>query len=164
MTIEKSAKLPNSRNCFVCGMQNPFGLKLSFYEDGPNKVICDYTVPERYQGYPGVVHGGIVASMLDEIVGRVFMVGNHDRFMYTAKLTTRYRKNVPVGKPLRMVGTKLKDNPRIGEAKAELYGPDGELLAEAEALLVPVPAGVLEQDKLAALGWKVYPDETESAA
>ena len=67
-------KLPNSRHCFVCGLENSYGLKLAFYKDGPDKVICNYTVPHYYEGYPGVVHGGIVTSILDEAVGLQFFV------------------------------------------------------------------------------------------
>ena len=97
-------KQPNSLNCFVCGVENPVGLHLTFYEQPDGEVTCDVTLPERYQGYPGIVHGGIVASMLDEIAGRAAMQGNPERFMMTAKLQVRYRKPVPIGQPLRLVG------------------------------------------------------------
>jgi hypothetical protein len=50
---------PNSRHCFVCGLENQFGLKLRFYETGPGEVTAEYTVPDQFQGYPGLVHGGI---------------------------------------------------------------------------------------------------------
>ena len=63
---------PNSRHCFVCGLENNYGLKLRFKETGPGEVTADYTVPEHFQGYPGVVHGGIVTAMLDEVTGRDF--------------------------------------------------------------------------------------------
>lgn len=156
-------KQPNSAECFVCGLKNPFGLKLSFYDNGPGKVICNHTVPEQFNGYPGVVHGGIVASMLDETLARSFMSGDPNRFMYTAKLTTRYRKPVPTEKPLRLEGEVVKDRGRIGEAHAWLYGPDGELLAEAEAMLVDIPEDVFQEDNMDELGWKVYPDDEEVA-
>lgn len=153
-------KQPNSRHCFVCGVENHYGLKLAFYTQG-EEVICDHVVPEHYNGYPGVVHGGVVASMLDEMLGRVFMIGDHDRFMYTAKMTTRYRKPVPTEQPLRLVARAVKDRGRVAESKAELYGPQGELLAEAEALLVSLPPEVLEGTELEQLGWRVYPDVEE---
>lgn len=152
-------KLPNSKNCFVCGVENDYGLKLKFFQDKPGSVIVNHTVPEKFQGYPGVVHGGIVASLLDEVLGRVFMNGDHNRFMYTAKMTIRYRKPVPTGKPLKIVGTALKDRGRMAESKAELFGPDGRLLAEAEGLLVNLPDEVLDTNNLQELGWQVYPDE-----
>lgn len=144
-------------------MVNPFGLKLSFYDNGPGKVVSTYAVPEHFNGFPGVTHGGIVATMLDETLARAFMSGNQERFMYTAKLTTRYRKPVPTGKPLRLEGEVVKDRGRIGEARAKLYGPEGDLLAEAEAMMVEIPAEMLPDGNMETLGWKVYPDEEEEA-
>ncbi len=151
-------KLPNSKDCFVCGLENVHGLQLAFYREGDDSIVVNYTVPERFQGYPGVVHGGIVTTMLDEILGRVFMFDDPNRFMFTAKLTTRYRHPVPIGEPLKMVGSVVKDRGRIAEAKAELFGPDGDLLAEAEGLLVALPEDTLDMEAVDALGWKVYPD------
>lgn len=149
---------PNSRSCFVCGLENPFGLKLRFYQTGEGEIEVEYTVPEHFQGYPGVVHGGIVAAMLDEVLGRAHMGANHEesRFMYTARLAVRYRKNVPVGQPLRIVGKAEKSKHRSATSRAVIYGPEGDILAEAEALLVDVPADVLENADWEALGWKVY--------
>lgn len=151
-------KQPSSKHCFVCGRENPYGLKLNFYETQPGEVVVEYTVPEQYQGYPGVVHGGVVAAMLDEVTGRVHMGGNPPRFMFTAKLEVRYHKNVPIGKPLRIVGQAGKSKERTAMASGKIFGPDGDLLAEADALLVNVPDEVTEQVDLEALGWKVYPD------
>jgi acyl-coenzyme A thioesterase PaaI-like protein len=150
---------PNSRHCFVCGLENPFGLHLRFHTTQPGEVTVEYTVPEQFQGYPGVVHGGITAAMLDEVIGRVYMGDPAaPRFMYTARLELRYRKNVPTGVPLRLVGRAIKDRGRSATASGTLYAPDGELLVEAEALLVDVPDGVLENTNLDTLGWKVYPE------
>jgi len=147
---------PNSRNCFVCGLANPAGLQLRFFENTPGEVVAEYTVPDRFQGYPGVAHGGIVAAMLDEICGRAHMGGDPPRFMYTARLNVRYRKNIPVGQPLRLVGRAGKSKGRTAVGRGEIYGPDGCLLAEAEALLIDVPTDVVDSVDLAALGWKIY--------
>lgn len=151
-------KQPNSKHCFVCGRENPYGLKLEFYETAPGEVVVEYTVPEQYQGYPGVVHGGVVAAMLDEVTGRVHMGENPPRFMFTARLDVRYRKNVPIGQQLRIVGHAGKSRERTAIATGQIFGPDGDLLAEAEAVLVNVPDGLADQVDLEALGWKVYPD------
>jgi len=151
-------KQPNSRKCFACGLENQIGLKLKFYETAPGEVTVDHIVPDAYQGYPGVVHGGVVAAMLDEVAGRTQMGGDPPRFMFTARLDIRYRHNVPTGQPLRMIGRAGKIKKRTATATAQLFGPDGLLLAEAEALLVNVPEDVIEEVDLEQLGWKVYPD------
>ncbi len=149
---------PNSRHCFVCGVANPYGLQLRFYESQPGEVTAEYTVPEHYQGYPGVVHGGIVAAMLDEVCGRAHMGGDSPRFMYTARLEIRYRHNVPVGQPLRLVGRVAKTKARTATAIGEIFDAQGDLLAEAEVLLVNVPPETVRSVDLEALGWKVYED------
>ena len=152
---------PNSRNCFVCGLSNPFGLHLKFFETGPGEVTAEYIVTEQYQGYPGVVHGGIVAAMLDEVTGRSLMGnGENPRFMYTARLEVRYRKHVPVGQPIRLVGRARMSRERSATSVGSIYNVDGELLAEANALLVDVPAGLVSPENLEVLGWKVYPEES----
>ncbi len=153
-------KQPNSRHCFVCGVENPLGLKLKIYETEPGQVEAWYTPPEHFQGYPGLLHGGIVASLLDELSGRALMGSDpqRPRFMYTAKLKVKYRQNVPIGKPLRIVGKALRSKGRVAEGWAGLYDLQGNLLAEATALLVDVPAEQLDFSQLEALGWKVYED------
>lgn len=153
-----SKKQPNSRSCFVCGRENPFGLKLSFYETKPGEVVVDTIVPEQYQGYPGVVHGGIVAAMLDEVTARAHMGGNPTRFMFTARLNVQYRKNVPIGQSLRILGHAGKSKEHSAVSTGQIFGPEGDLLAEAEALLIDVPEEVTNQVDLQALGWKVYED------
>ena len=78
--------------------------------------------------------------------------------MVTARLEVRYRKNVPVGEPLRLVGQALRRKGRSASAKGQLFSQDGALLAEADAILVELPQDALEAVDLTALGWKVYPD------
>ena len=156
-------KLPNSSHCFVCGLDNDHGLKLTFYQDEDGSVVVDYTVPDYYQGYPGVVHGVIITTLMDEVIGRVLMTGDTNRFMATAKLTTRYRKPVPTEKPIRIVGRIVDDRGRVAEARAEIIGPDGEVLAEAEGLMVALSEEALRAIDAEALGWRVYPDEEEDA-
>ena len=107
---------PNSRHCFVCGLENSFGLKLRFDEISPGKVTSECTLGEEYQGYPGVVHGGIIAAILDEMAGRSQMGGDPPRFLATAKLDIRYRKNVPTGEPLQLIGVAGKSKRRTATA------------------------------------------------
>ena len=151
---------PNSRHCFVCGLENEHGLHLRFFQTEEGDVVVETTVPDHFQGYPGIVHGGIVASLVDEALGRVHMGPAEDpRFMFTAKMTVNYRKPVPTGKPIRIVAKGLKNKRRSATSACSIYGPEGDLLAEAEAVLVNVPDEMLENADLESLGWKVYPIE-----
>ena len=159
-TSQTRLKHPNSRHCFVCGVENKFGLQLKFYEIENGDVVVETTVPERFQGYPGVVHGGIVASLVDEVLGRAHFGSDPEnpRFMYTAKLSVNYRKPVPTEKLIKVVGHAEKSKKRSATSTAEILGPDGELLADASAVLVNVPDGTINVDVFEELGWKVYPD------
>ncbi|MBT3336437.1 MAG: PaaI family thioesterase [Anaerolineae bacterium] len=152
-------KQPGSKMCFVCGQENPFGLKLDFYETTSGEVTVDYIAPDHFQGYPGMLHGGIAATILDEVAGRAHIGNNPPRFMYTAKLEIKYRKNVPVGQPLTIIGKAGKDRGRMAEGWAGIYDNEGKLLVEANALLVNLPEEALGSANLEELGWKVYPDK-----
>ncbi len=151
-------KQPNSANCFVCGRDNVNGLGLSFYEVGPDEVMAEVVIPSHFEGYPGIVHGGIVASILDEIAGRAVLVGEHEHFRLTAKLEIRYRKPVPSGERLRLRGVVERRRGRVAFAHAELNLPDGTLAAEAHAVLADIPGLPVDKDELKSLGWKVDPD------
>lgn len=145
--------------CFVCGLENPVGLKLKIYITEPGVIETAYIAPDHFQGYPGVLHGGIVATILDEISGRAHMGDpSAPRFMFTAKMDVRYRKNVPVGKPLKIIGKAGKSKGRYAEGWAGIYAEDGALLAEANTFLMDVPPESFDMSKLEELGWKVYPD------
>ncbi len=145
--------------CFICGLENPVGLHLHIYEVEPGVIETTYVAPEHFQGYPGVLHGGIVGAILDEIAGRSHMGSdaNDPRFMFTAKLEVKYRQNVPIGKPLRIVGKAGKSKSRMAEAWSGIYdAATNELLAEANVLLMNVPNEQFDKSKLNELGWKVY--------
>jgi len=160
--MQKGTLLPNSHNCFICGVENPVGLHLNFYLVEPGVVEAEYTAPPHFEGYPGVLHGGIIASILDETSGRAFgPMEENPRFMFTAKLEVTYRRNVPIGKPLRIVGKAVKDRGRSAEGWAGIYDREsGDLLAEGSTILVNVPeeklAEISDKDKV---GWRVYPQD-----
>ncbi len=151
-------KQPNSNDCFVCGLQNPHGLKAAFYDDGVDTVRCLYTIPAEYQGYPGVAHGGVVAAILDEVVGRAAMIGDPNHFMMTVKMEVKYRQPVPVEVPLTLIGKRVKARGRLMVATGEVRLPNGQVAAEAELTLADLPEQFRVEGDLAALGWKVYAD------
>jgi acyl-coenzyme A thioesterase PaaI-like protein len=155
MTKTKQA---TSRECFVCGVENPSGLHMHFYTISPGEVEAHHTLSAQYQGYPGVVHGGIIASMLDEVMGRVFMEGDPPRFMVTAELKIRYKKPVPVNTLLKLSGHRVKDNGRIGQAIGEIIGPDGDVLVTGEITVVNMPGETMNSSELEKMGWKLYPE------
>ena len=154
-------KQPNSRHCFICGLENPVGLHLHIYETEPGVVESQYIAPDHFQGYPGVLHGGIVAALIDEISARAQMGSDplNPRFMFTGKLEVKYRKNVPIGKMLKIIGKATKSKRNIAEGWAGIYDAEtDELLAEGSTVSINVTNEQLDTSQLAELGWKVYPD------
>lgn len=148
-------KQPNSEMCFVCGRENPVGLYMRFHDNGETEVFSEYTVPEHYQGYPGIVHGGVVAAMLDEVVARVSMIGDPHHFMMSVKLAILYRHPVPVNTPLRIVGKIVRLRGRLGRAEGMIYLPDGTLACESAMTLADIPEELLTRANRALLNWKV---------
>lgn len=131
---------------------------MDFYTNEPGKVRSELTVPRHYEGYPGIVHGGIIAAILDEAGGRSLM-DDFNRFMVTAQLNIRYRKPVPSGESLVVVGQAGERRGRVSHAHSEIQNLDGDVLAEAELVLVDIPESQMADFDSEALGWRVYPDK-----
>ena len=122
-------------------------------------IETTYIAPEQFEGYPGTLHGGIVATLLDEVSSRAHMDGSTEpRFMFSGKIEVKYRANVPIGRPLKIIGKAGKTKGKTAESWAGIYDEEGRLLAEATALLFDVPEGTLDLTALEKLGWNVYPD------
>lgn len=154
--MDDLVKQPNSQKCFVCGMENPIGLKLFFYEDGEGRVRATFTPRDEHQGYPGVLHGGIAAAVLDEVLGRVAV--SRGVWLMTARLEMRYRQTIPLGQQLTVVGEVVRETHRLMEASGELRLADGSVAATATATFLPVPEERVKGMEEAAGYWQVFPD------
>ena len=120
--------------CFACGQRNPYGLHMVFQQDG-DSIVCDFMPQVEHQGFPGIIHGGIVASVLDEALNRTSMLGNPPTWTMKGHLEVRYRRNVPYG-PLLRVRAKLKSQ------RGRLLTATGILtLAEDEAMVLAAAQG-----------------------
>ena len=131
------------------------GLRMTFFDNGKDEVYAEHSVPELYHSYPGLVHGGIVAAMLDECVGRVALIGDHHHFMVSVKLEVKFRHPVPTETPLRIGGRIVKLRGRLGKAVGELTLPDGTVAAQTAMTLADLPKAIRKEANLAALGWRV---------
>ncbi len=150
-------KQPNSQMCFGCGMENPFGLKLFFYQTDDGRVVTRFTPRDEYQGYPGVLHGGIVSTVLDEVLGRVCIA--EGRWMVTARMEVRYRRPIPLGQPLTVVGEQVESRGRRMVAHGEIRLPDGSVAAEATATFIDLPPEKVAGMEEVLRFWAVVPDE-----
>ncbi|GAK55352.1 hypothetical protein U27_02184 [Candidatus Vecturithrix granuli] len=154
-------KQPCSRSCFVCGRQNDIGLKMTWYEDHEAQQIrATVTVPEHFNGYPGIVHGGILATILDETSGRAVMLkGGPDMLMVTMKLEMTYRRPTPTNTPLTSIGWVVKQSQSRAQVAGEIRLPDGTVTAECQAIVVRPPREIVERWEAEKSHWHVYDDE-----
>ncbi len=159
MQVNCNHKQPNTTHCFVCGTENQSGLGLNFYDDGDLTVQSKFVVREEFQGYPGIVHGGILATILDEVVGRVAMIEDHHRFMMTVNMKVQFRNPVPIGEELTAQGKIIKLKGRLAKAHGQILLPDARIGCEAELTLADMPAEMASESTLRQLGWRVVPDE-----
>jgi acyl-coenzyme A thioesterase PaaI-like protein len=146
---------PNSRLCFVCGVENPIGLKVVFEEEG-KQVWAKFTPREEHQGFPGILHGGLTGTLLDEAMGRFLMVGGEERWMLSAKLEVRYRKPIPIGEPLTVMGEVVQDRGRLIETRGEIRLSDGRLAAEARGIYVQIAQEMRERMERELGDWQVW--------
>ena len=121
-----------SKMCFVCGEKNDFGLHASFYETGSGELVGLFSPSIQHQGYPGRLHGGIAATILDETMGRAIGVGKPEQvWSVTVEFTTKYRKPIPMDQEVRVVGRVTNEGTRIYEASGEIVLDSGEVAVTA---------------------------------
>jgi acyl-coenzyme A thioesterase PaaI-like protein len=142
--------------CFVCGIENPIGLKLKFYTDEEGRCIARFRPKPEHQGYPGHLHGGIISTLLDETMGRVLTPQNV--FALTGRLEIKFRKPVPLDQELTVVGELTRDRSRAYEAKGEIQLADGTSLVEGSGMYIRVPDEMLEEAKEELGFCQVIPD------
>lgn len=135
--MKVTSKQRNSRMCFICGMDNPIGLKAQFYnmEDGSVKTMFQYK--EEYQSFPQRVHGGLAATMLDELGLRALWAKNgEDAFGVTMSMEVKYRKPVPYDQDLIGIGIVEKETSKFATMKTEIRDKSGVLLANAKVVYI----------------------------
>jgi uncharacterized protein (TIGR00369 family) len=123
--------------CFVCGKDNPDAMRLRFaYDEDRDCFVCRFRLGKRYTGPPGHCHGGIIATILDEAMGKV----NKLRHVVavTSEMTVNYLKPVPLNKPLRVESREEKVKGRRHINIAEILNEKGEVLARGRALFIAI--------------------------
>ena len=132
MDDEMNKLRSDANNCFVCGPENPIGLKLIFSIGDDDICRSTFTPEENHCGYDGVTHGGIIFSALDDVMANWLFLKGFKAF--TAKCEVRYRGALPIGTPVRLEGHCLKQRARLTLMRGLLIRNDSDkVVAEAEA-------------------------------
>lgn len=123
--------------CFGCGTSNPDGMRLRFtYDEQRDCFVCKFRLGKRYTGPPGHCHGGIIATILDEAMGKVNKLRHV--IALTKEIKVEYRKPVPLYKPLRVESREIRVRGRNHINMAEILNEKDEVLARSEGLFIAV--------------------------
>jgi len=129
-------KLPKNY-CFVCGPDNPEGMHLQFTLDEERKTfVCHFNLPKRYTGPPGHCHGGIIATILDDAMGKVNKLRNV--IAVTKEMTVEYLMPVPLETPLRVESREVSVHGRQHINTAEILNADDEVLARSKGIFIAI--------------------------
>jgi uncharacterized protein (TIGR00369 family) len=115
--------------CFICGDKNPFGLNVEFYQK-EGKVVGEYMVQDRFQGYKNTLHGGILSALLDEVMIKSILA--QDILTLTCEIKVRFKKPVKIGERLLLEGKSTENKGKILLAEGKITNEDGEIVATAE--------------------------------
>lgn len=119
-------------NCFACGSLNTHGLRLELHLE-TGRAWTETTLGERFEGWEGIAHGGIVATLLDEVMAWSLIAVDH--WGMTARMTVEFRRPAPIDRPVRADGRIVRDRRRLFETAAELIDvASGEVVATATAV------------------------------
>jgi uncharacterized protein (TIGR00369 family) len=131
----KRLQLEDDHHCFACGMDNPHGLRIDWKIEGLT-TTAEFVADRKYQGWRGIVHGGIVATLLDEAMTRLawLVCGG----ALTAEMTVRYVAPAPIGETLVIRGEIIKESRKIVEMKASLHDASGKLIAHSTGKAIKV--------------------------
>jgi acyl-coenzyme A thioesterase PaaI-like protein len=119
----------NAHHCFACGTLNTNGLRLDLHLE-PGRAWTDVRLDRRFEGWEGVVHGGIVCTILDEVMAWSLVA--QDAWGVTARMAVEFRSPIAVGTIVHAEGEVVDERRRLFRTRAGIHGPDGDLVATAE--------------------------------
>ncbi len=122
------------KRCYVCGEENPHGLKLAVKQTAEERVTVEFIAEDRYRGWSDYLHGGVMTLIFDEMLGWLSRYMGYDAL--TARLEVRYRKPVPLGSRLIFNGALEKHIKGLLDIKLSARLEDGSLAAEANGRMM----------------------------
>ena len=130
-------RLPEHGSCFVCGTENPHSMGIRWSADGGDRVVAEVILTVAQQGPPGYAHGGASAALLDEAMGMAVWLAGHR--VVSVHVEADYRKPVPLGQPVRVVGRMVGKSGRRVRAEGQILLPDGVVAVAGRGVYVEAP-------------------------
>ena len=129
----------DDNRCFICGKENPIGLKAEFTIDAEHRrAETRVRIAEIFQGWQGITHGGIISALLDEICAQACM--GSGMMVVTMEIKIRYRAPVPTGSLVTVIGEVVGERRRLVDVKGRLE-LDGNVMAEADVVMYRTKEG-----------------------
>ena len=155
MTIEVAP-----HRCFACGALNEHGIHLDLHVDG-DRCWTELALPDRFQGWDGIAHGGIICTILDEVMA--WSLAATDNWGLTARMNVEFKRPVHLGVPIRAEGWMTSIRRRLIETAARLIDPaSGQVLATATATYVAADAA-RKAELQARYGFRLTPPDRGAA-
>lgn len=130
----KKIELYDNQGCFACGTANPDGIQLKFSLDPNEELVSEFKAEKRFQGFDGILHGGVMALLLDEMmVNLAWIKGFH---AVSADLQIRLKKPVRTGETIKLRSRIVCEEKKLVKTEAEALLLDGTRVAEARAVCV----------------------------
>ena len=138
-------KQTNSKMCLICGMENPAGVRAPFYEMEDGSVMTVFQFREEHQSYPGRTHGGMISTMLDELIGRAIWINEPTIWGVTMDIHVKFRKPVPYNETLIGQGKITKNSKMFFSGEGYIFDEYGKLLAEATVNYIKLPISKISE-------------------
>ena len=162
MQRDVKQKQPNSKMCFVCGVENSFGLKSRFYELENNELLAIFTPEHQHQGYPGRLHGGIAAAILDETIGRAIMIQySQNIWGVTVDFSMRFKKPIPLDGQIRVLARITRDTRKMFEGSGEILLADGTTAITATGKYLKMDINTITDADFEGEAWEVVEGEND---
>jgi acyl-coenzyme A thioesterase PaaI-like protein len=142
-----------SSRCIVCGIDNELGLKANFYELENNELVAICDTKDWHQSYPGRMHGGMSAAILDETIGRAITILDGETWGVTVSLDIKYKKPVPTDCTIKVVGRITKENRKLFEGTGEIILPNGEVAVTATGKYMKMPVEKITEEDVLESEW-----------
>lgn len=136
--------MPSYKGCFVCGQENMNGLRARFVYDG-ERAICEIEPSVQFEGWRGILHGGVTSSLLDEVMIKAVM--SSDVYVVTAEMTIKYHHPVPMGQKLIFRGWVTSHRGRYWQTEGEVALADGTVLASSTGKYLAAKADLAQHLK-----------------
>lgn len=162
MSIAVKGKQPNSKMCFVCGKENASGLQSRFYELDNGELLALFSPSPEHQGYPGRLHGGIAAAILDETIGRAIMIPYAATIWgVTVDFSMRLKKPIPLDGEIRVLARVTRDRKKTFEGSGEILLPDGTPAITATGKYLKMKIDTITDADFVEDSWEVTEDDED---